>query len=229
MEAIYQYFAGIFTPRTIAQLWQGTYVTIQVTLLSGGFGLLLGLIAALGRMSSVLLFKLLAGAYIEFFRGTPLLVQLFIIFFGLPALPFIDPIPAYRAGVIGLSLYAGAYFSEIIRGAFNAIPGGQTEAAKVLGLRPVQTFSFVLLPQALRNAVPALGNQFISLIKDSTLVSVITVSELLLVGRNIISRTFRPMPVYLAVAFIYLILSNLAALGVARLERYYNRPYRQSR
>jgi His/Glu/Gln/Arg/opine family amino acid ABC transporter permease subunit len=224
-----EYLSGIFTPRALNALLDGTLVTIYVTLLSGVFGLILGLLSALGRMSPVRVLRWPAGAYIEFFRGTPLLVQLFIVFFGLPQLPFVDPMPAFWAGVLGLSLYAGAYFSEIIRGALNAVPDGQLEAAETLGLKRIQAFRFVIVPQAIRIAIPALGNQFISLIKDSTLVSVITVSDLLLEGRNLISRTFEPMTVYLAIAFVYLILSNAAALGVGALERMYNRPYRNVR
>lgn len=223
------YLTGIFTPATIRAIGEGTLVTIYVTVLSGVFGLVLGLLSALGRMSKSRILNVIAGAYIEFFRGTPLLVQLFIIYFGLPSLPFIQPMPAFWAGVVGLTVYVGAYYAEIIRGAFNAIPNGQTEAAQVLGLRPVQSYRFVLLPQAVRNAVPALGNQFISLIKDSTLVSVITVNELLLTGRNVISRTFEPMTVYMAIAFIYLILSNITAVAIGKIERHYNRPYAGSR
>jgi His/Glu/Gln/Arg/opine family amino acid ABC transporter permease subunit len=216
---------AIFTPRTLAALWRGTQATIFLTLLSGSIGLLLGLLAALGRMAPARAARLVAGAYIEFFRGTPLLVQLFIIYFGLPALPAVEPIPAFWAAVLGLSLYVGAYYAEIIRGAFNAIPKGQEEAARTLGLRVTQTYQYVLIPQAIRNAVPALGNQFISLIKDSTLASVITVTELLLAGRNVVSRTFQPFPVYIAIACIYLVLSNLAAFAVNAIEDYYNRPY----
>lgn len=221
--------SDVFTPRTLRLLWRGTVTTFWLTILSGGAGLVLGLIAALGRMSKAWPLKMIAGAYIEFFRGTPLLVQLYIVFFGLPSLPFVEPIPAFWAATITLSLYAGSYFAEIIRGAFNAIPSGQAEAARVLGLNRWQNFRFVMLPQAIRNAVPALGNQFISLIKDSTLASVITVTELLLAARNVSSRTFRPMPVYLSIAFIYLILSNLAALGVRSIERYYERPYKSAK
>lgn len=224
-----EYLTGIFTPGAINNLLDGTLVTIYVTVLSGVFGLILGLISALGRMAPVRILSWPAGAYIEFFRGTPLLVQLFIVYFGLPQLPFVDPMPAFWAGVVGLSLYAGAYFSEIIRGALNAVPSGQLEAAETLGLKTVQAYRFVVIPQATRIAVPALGNQFISLIKDSTLVSVITVSDLLLAGRNLISRTFEPMTVYLAIAFVYLILSNAAALGVAAIERRYNRPYQNTK
>jgi His/Glu/Gln/Arg/opine family amino acid ABC transporter permease subunit len=226
---MFEYLSDIFTPAHLRMLWRGTLVTIQVTLLAGLFGLVLGLVSALGRMSGNRLAWFVAGIYIEFFRGTPLLVQLFIIYFGLPSLPFVPSFDAYWAGVVGLSLYAGAYFSEIIRGAFNAIPKGQREAARVLGLGTRHMYLKILIPQATRNAVPALGNQFISLIKDSTLVSVITVSDLLLAGRNVISRTFEPFTVYLAIAFVYLILSNLAAVAVGFIERHYDRPYRQAR
>lgn len=226
---MFEYLSGIFTPATLKALWNGTLVTITVTLISGSVGLVLGLIAALGRMSRYKILNLLAGAYIEFFRGTPLLVQLFIIYFGLPSIPFLDPLPAFWAGTIGLILYVGAYNAEIIRGAFLAIGYGQSEAARSLGLTPFETYRYVLIPQALRIALPSLGNQFISLIKDSTLVSVITVNELLLTGRNIISRTYQPMTVYLAIAFIYLILSNLTALAVRQMERVQNRPYVKTR
>lgn len=226
---MFEYLSGIFTPNTLNALWNGTLTTISVTVISGSIGLVLGLIAALGRMSRFTILNWIAGAYIEFFRGTPLLVQLFIIYFGLPSLPFLDPLPAFWAGTIGLILYVGAYNAEIIRGAFLAIGYGQSEAARSLGLRPFETYRFVLIPQALRIALPALGNQFISLIKDSTLVSVITVNELLLTGRNIISRTYQPMTVYLAIAFIYLVLSNLTAAAVRYLERIQNRPYAKAR
>ena len=223
-----EYLSGIFTPNTLRLLGNGALVTIYVTLISGSIGLILGLIAALGRMSKVTILKILASIYIEFFRGTPLLVQLYILYFGLPSLPFIEPMSAFWTGVIGLTLYIGSYYAEIIRGAFNAIPHGQREAAEVLGLGVFDTYRFVLVPQATRIAVPSLGNQFISLIKDSTLVSVITVNELLLAGRNVISRTYEPMTVYLAIAVLYLVMSNLTAIAIGALERRYNRPYRNS-
>lgn len=221
-------FTNVFTGPTLGRIWDGTLVTIGVTLLAAFFGLVLGLLSALGRMTGFLPVKIVSVAYVEFFRGTPLLVQLFIIWFGVPALPGFQWENAFQAGSVGLSLYAGAYFSEIIRGAFIAIPGGQLEAAQVLGLHRFQTFRFVLFPQAMRNAVPALGNQFISLIKDSTLVSVITVHDLLFQADTVVSRTFRPFPVYLGIAMIYLLLSNIASVAVGRLEAYYNRPYRSA-
>ena len=222
-------FANVFTPTVLANLWEGTLVTAAVTVLAGVFGLLLGLLSAMGRMSSIVPLRIVAIAYVEFFRGTPLLVQLFILWFGLPALPFFQWSSAFQAGTTGMSLYAGAYFSEIIRGAFASVPNGQTEAAQVLGLSGFQNFRFIQLPQAIRNAVPALGNQFISLIKDSTLVTVISVQDLLFQADNVVSRTFRPFPVYIGIALVYLALSNLASIGVGRLEAYYNRPYRKAR
>jgi len=222
-------FTNVFTPTVLGRLWEGTQITAAVTLLAGVFGLLLGLLSALGRMSGIVPLRIVAVAYVEFFRGTPLLVQLFILWFGLPTLPFFQWDSAFQAGTTGMSLYAGAYFSEIIRGAFASVPKGQQEAAQVLGLSSFQNFRFVQLPQAIRNAVPALGNQFISLIKDSTLVTVISVQDLLFQADNVVARTFRPFPVYIGIAMVYLVLSNLASLGVNRLEAYYNRPYRAAR
>lgn len=222
-------FTNVFTPTVLGRLWEGTQITAMVTLLAGVFGLLLGLFAALGRMSGIVPLRIVAVAYVEFFRGTPLLVQLFILWFGLPTLPFFQWDSAFQAGTTGMSLYAGAYFSEIIRGAFASVPKGQQEAAQVLGLNRFQNFRFVQLPQAIRNAVPALGNQFISLIKDSTLVTVISVQDLLFQADNVVARTFRPFPVYIGIAMVYLVLSNMASLGVNRLEAYYNRPYRAAR
>ena len=222
-------FSTVFTPVVLGRLWEGTQVTAAVTILAGVFGLLLGLLSAIGRMSSFVPTRILAVGYVEFFRGTPLLVQLFILWFGLPTLPFFQWENAFQAGTVGMSLYAGAYFSEIIRGAFQAVPKGQSEAARVLGLSSFQDFRFVQLPQATRIAVPALGNQFISLIKDSTLVTVISVHDLLFQASNVVARTFRPFPVYIGIAMVYLALSNLASLGVNRLEAYYNRPYRGAR
>ena len=137
-------------------------------------------------------------------------------------------LPAFNTAVLGLSLFAGAYAAEIIRGSLNAVDRGQTEAARALGLKPWDILRLVLIPQAARTAVPALGNQFIGLLKDSSLASVITVSELLLTTRGLVSITYQPVPLYLAVALIYFLLSNVAARLFALLERRLNRPYRAS-
>ncbi|WP_158679820.1 amino acid ABC transporter permease [Deinococcus sp. NW-56] len=217
----------VFTPDALAALWRGAQLTLSLTVLASIFGLILGLIAGLGRMSRLAPVRLLAGAYIETFRGTPLLVQLFFLFFALPQITGVS-LPAFNTAVLGLSLFAGAYAAEIIRGSLNAVDRGQTEAARALGLKPWDILRLVLIPQAARTAVPALGNQFIGLLKDSSLASVITVSELLLTTRGLVSITYQPVPLYLAVALIYFLLSNVAARLFALLERRLNRPYRAS-
>lgn len=221
---------GIFTPDVLAALWRGTQVTLALTLLSSVFGLVLGFLAALARRSSFWPLRALAGVYIETFRGTPLLVQLFFLFFGLPqllrlVLPDAQALPPFQTGVLGLSLFAGAYAAEIIRGSLNAVPQGQLEAARALGLRPAQALRTVLVPQAARIAVPALGNQFIGLLKDSSLVSVITVTDLLLTARQLTSINFQPALMYAAIGLIYFVLSNVAARLFALVERRLNRPY----
>ncbi|GBF07599.1 probable glutamine ABC-transporter, permease protein [Deinococcus aerius] len=215
----------VFTPDTLRALWRGAQLTLSLTLLSSVFGLALGLIAGLGRMSRLAPLRLLAGIYIETFRGTPLLVQLFFLFFALPQITGVS-LPAFNTAVLGLSLFAGAYAAEVIRGSLNAVDRGQVDAARALGLSPLQTLRLVLIPQAARTAVPALGNQFIGLLKDSSLASVITVSELLLTTRGLVSITYQPVPLYLAVGLIYFLLSNAAARLFRLLERRLNRPYR---
>ncbi|MFC4454218.1 amino acid ABC transporter permease [Deinococcus sonorensis] len=214
----------LFTPDVLRALWQGTRLTLTLTLLASVFGLTLGMIAALGRLSRLWLLRTLAGIYIETFRGTPLLVQLFFLYFGLPQLTHVT-LPAYHTAVLGLSLFAGAYAAEIIRGSLGAVPRGQLEAARALGLPASTTLRYVLVPQATRIAIPALGNQFIGLLKDSSLASVITVTELLLTTRGLVSITYQPLPLYFAVGVVYFVLSNAAARLFALIERRLNRPY----
>ncbi len=214
----------VFTPDVLRALWRGTQLTLSLTALASVFGLALGFVAALGRLSHFWPPRLIAGVYIETFRGTPLLVQLFFLFFALPQLTKVT-LPAYQTAVLGLSLFAGAYAAEIIRGSLNVVPRGQVEAARALGLRPAQVLALVLVPQAARAALPALGNQFIGLLKDSSLASVITVTELLLTARGLVSINYQPVPMYVAVGLIYFALSNVAARLVALLERRLNRPY----
>lgn len=220
----------LFTPDILRALWTGTQLTLTLTLLASVFGLLLGVLGALGRLSRFWPARLLAGVYIETFRGTPLLVQLFFLYFALPQLlrpliPGFQSLPAFQTAVLGLSLFAGAYAAEIIRGSLNAVPRGQIEAAQALGLHSSATLRLVLLPQAARIALPALGNQFIGLLKDSSLASVITVTELLLTAKGLVSITYQPAPLYFAIGVVYFLLSNVAARLFAWLERRFNRPY----
>ncbi|PYE54847.1 amino acid ABC transporter permease [Deinococcus yavapaiensis] len=218
----------VFTPDVLNALWQGTRVTLGLTVLASVFGLGLGLVAALGRLSRLGPLRLLAGIYIEIFRGTPLLVQLFFLFFALPQLTKVT-LPPFQTAVIGLSLFAGAYAAEVIRAALLSVPRGQAEAASALGLKPTQVLRLVLVPQAARIAVPGLGNQFIGLLKDSSLASVITVTELLLTTRGIVSSNYQPVPMYFAVGVIYFVLSNAAAWVFRRMEHRLARPYAVAR
>ena len=200
-------------------------MTLALTLLASLGGLVLGLLAAIAKSSRVVVFRLLAVTYIEVFRGTPLLVQLFFFYFALPQLTGVV-LSAFTTAAIGLSLFAGAYTAEIVRGSLNAVTSGQREAAAALGLKPLQVLVEVQLPQATRIALPALGNQFIGLLKDSSLASVITVTELLLSTRGLVSVTYQPVALYAATGLIYFLLSNAASRVFAVLEHRLNRPYR---
>jgi cystine transport system permease protein len=188
-------------------------------------GLVLGLPAALMRVSPWAPVRWPAALYVSVFRGTPLLVQLFVVYYGLPSIG-IEFTPL-AAGVLTLSLNAGAYLSESLRGAINAVALGQWRAAYSLGLGWGQTLGHVVLPQALRVAVPSMSNTLISLIKDTSLVSVITMTELMLVTKELISVTFRPLPLYAAAAIIYWILSLFFENLQRRAERRFNRAHQQ--
>ena len=186
-------------------------------------GLVLGLPTALMRVSPWALLRWPAVVYVSAFRGTPLLVQLFVVYYGLPSIG-IEFTPV-TAGVLTLSLNAGAYLSESLRGAILAVAQGQWRAAYSLGLGWGQTLGHVVLPQALRVAVPSMSNTLISLIKDTSLVSVITMTELMLVTKELISVTFRPLPLYVAAAIIYWILSLFFEGLQRRAERRLNRAH----
>jgi len=188
-------------------------------------GLALGFPAAVLRVAPWALLRWPAALYVSVFRGTPLLVQLFVIYYGLPSVG-IEFTPV-TAGVLALSLNAGAYLSESLRGAIAAVSMGQWRASYSLGLSWWQALGHVVLPQALRIAVPAMSNTLISLIKDTSLVSVITMTELMLMTKELISVTFRPLPLYLAAAAIYWLLSLFFEAIQRRAERRFNRAHQQ--
>ena len=188
-------------------------------------GLALGFPAAVLRVAPWALLRWPAALYVSVFRGTPLLVQLFVIYYGLPSVG-IEFTPV-TAGVLALSLNAGAYLSESLRGAIAAVSMGQWRASYSLGLSWWQALGHVVLPQALRMAVPAMSNTLISLIKDTSLVSVITMTELMLVTKELISITFRPLPLYLAAAAIYWLLGLLFERLQRLAERRLNRAHQQ--
>lgn len=205
-------------------LLQGTLLTLKFAVLSMAFGLVIGIVVALMGIGNQRILKVIARVYVSIMRGTPLLVQIFVVYYGLPGIGIaLEPTPA---GVLTLSLNVGAYLSESMRGAILGVPRGQWLAAYSLGMTPVQTLRHVVGPQALRLAVPSLSNSLISLIKDTSLVSVITVTELLRTSQEIIAATYQPLPLYLAAAAIYWILSTALSAAQHVLERRLSLPTR---
>src|SRR5580704_11918382 len=193
--------------QSVPALAQGAVLTIKFAVYSMFFGLVAGVILAMMGISHNRVFVGVARCYVSVMRGTPLLVQIFVIYYGLPSLGIsLDPTPA---GVIALSANVAAYLSESMRGAILGIPSGQWLAAYSLGLSRRQTLRYVVAPQALRIAVPSLSNSLISLIKDTSLVSVITVTELLRSAQEIIASTYQPLPLYLAAAVVYWVLCQV--------------------
>lgn len=193
----------------------GLWMTLEISALSLVSALALGMVAGLGRVSANPAARNLAATYVELVRGTPLLVQIFIFYFFIGTVLELSPL---AAGVAALSVFTGAYVAEIIRAGIEAVPRGQMEAARSLGMGYAKAMRFVVLPQALRKALPPLAGQFISLIKDSSLVSVIAITDLTKAGREIVSSTFTPFEVWFTVALMYLVLTGSLSLLVRRLE-----------
>nr|WP_210290018.1 amino acid ABC transporter permease [Rhizobium skierniewicense] len=197
-------------------LWAGVKFTIPLTLLSFALGLTLGLATAVARLFGPAPLRLLARFYVWVIRGTPLLVQLFVIFYGLPSIGIL--LDAFPAALIGFTLNVGAYTSEIIRAAISSVPKGQWEAAFSTGMNWRQAMQRTILPQASRVAVPPLSNTFISLVKDTSLAAAITVPELFQSAQRIVATTYEPLILYIEAAIIYLALSSVLSSLQARLE-----------
>jgi cystine transport system permease protein len=195
----------------------GTSYTLLFALSSMLGGLLLGFLLAVARIVPWRVIHWPAAIYVSLMRGTPLLVQIFVVYYGLPSVGIeFSPL---AAGVLTLSLNAGAYLSESLRGAILGVGKGQWSASYSLGMSYPQTLAFVVVPQAIRIAVPSMSNTLISLIKDTSLVSVITVTELMLSTKEIIAITFRPLPLYITAAMVYWCLSICFEALQHRLER----------
>ncbi|WP_291431113.1 amino acid ABC transporter permease [Deinococcus sp.] len=196
-------------------------VTLGFALAAMLLGLPLGFCVALARLSRLGWVRGLSSLYVSFIRGTPLLVQIFVIYYGLPSLGItLNPV---AGGVIALTLNAAAYLSETIRAAILSVPRGQREAATSLGLNAGQTMRLIVLPQAARVSLPSMSNTLIGLVKDTSLVSVITVVELLRSAQLVIARTFEPFGPYLAAALIYWAVSSLLEIVQRALERRFSR------
>jgi polar amino acid transport system permease protein len=197
-------------------LLQATAVTLELSALAIIIGLILGLIAALMKLSNFKVLRWLASFYIWITRGTPLIAQLLLIYFGLPK--FGIQIGAFESAVIGLGINAGAFIAEIFRGGILSIPKGQTEAAESLGMSYFKILRRIILPQALRISVPALGNQAISMLKDTSLASIVTVSELMMTSQQFAAGNFAFIEFYITASAIYLALTSILYIVLRKLE-----------
>jgi len=183
---------------------KGVFLTVEISFFAIVIGLSIGIVAAVARTSRFKILNLISAIYVEVFRNTPLLIQIFIIFFGLPGIGI--KLSPYISGLTALVLYVGAYNTEVIRSGLEAVPRGQMEAAKSLGLTGVQAFLYIILPQTVRISLPALGNNWVSLVKNSSLVSVIGMVELTWVALDLNALTFRSFELFGAATIFYLIL-----------------------
>ena len=197
----------------------GTYITIILAVCAVVIGSILGVLLTLLRRSRFVVVKVLGDIYVEFIRGTPLLAQIFIFYVGLPILLNGMEIPDLAVGIIALSINASAYISETIRSGIDAVPRGQMEAARSLGMNQQLTMFDIILPQAFKNILPALGNQFIGSIKDSSIVSVIGIAELMYKATIVRGNTALGLEPILVASFIYLVLTFGLSRILASVER----------
>ena len=195
----------------------GAGVTIKITALSVALGVVIGLFV---RISRIKILRVLAAIYVDFFRGTPLLVQIFLVYFALPVITGqrVDP---FVAAIGSCGINSGAYVAEIFRAGIQSIDKGQMEAGRSLGMTWVQTMRYIIVPQAFKRVIPPLGNEFIALLKDSSLVSVIGFEELTRRGQLIIAKTYGSLEIWISVAVIYLAMTLTISRFVAYLERRY--------
>jgi polar amino acid transport system permease protein len=210
-----------FLADILPYLLRGAVTTVQLTVVSMALALVAGLVLALMRLSRSRPLRLLSGAYIEIIRGTPLLVQLFIIYYGLPQYGI--RLEAFAAGVIGLSMNYSAYLAEVYRAGILAIDKGQWEAGGSIGLSRAALLQYIIVPQAARIVLPPVGNYFISMLKDSALVSTISIIELMRAAQLRVAITFRAMDIYLVVALIYFLMSYPCSVLIRYLERWTSR------
>jgi polar amino acid transport system permease protein len=198
-------------------LLEGAYLTITVSLLSFALATVIGLLVGIARISRLLPLRMLATPYVQFIRGTPLLLQLFFIYYVLPYGGII--LTPFVSGLLGLTLNYSAYMAEVFRGGVLAIPKGQWEAGLSIGMSRRLLLRRIILPQALRIVIPALGNFFVSIFKDSALVSVVTMRDLMFSGQILAAATFKHFEIFAMVAAIYFLISYPTAKLVEYIER----------
>ena len=196
----------------------GACITVEITALTVFFGMIIGICVSLIRMSDFKILRWLGNVYVDFIRGTPLLIQIFLVYFALPSI-IGHRVDAYFAAISACSINSGAYMAEVFRGGIQSIDIGQMEAGRSLGMTWWQTMRYIILPQAFKRIIPPLGNEFIAMLKDSSLVSVIGFEELTRRGQLIIARTYASFEIWMAVAIIYLILTFTVARLTGLLER----------
>jgi polar amino acid transport system permease protein len=198
-------------------LLEGAYLTITVSLLSFALATMIGLLVGIARISRLLPLRMLATPYVQFIRGTPLLLQLFFIYYVLPYAGII--LSPFVSGLLGLTLNYSAYMAEVFRGGVLAIPKGQWEAGLSIGMSRRLLLRRIILPQALRIVLPALGNFFVSIFKDSALVSVVTMRDLMFSGQILAAATFKHFEIFAMVAAIYFLISYPTAKFVEYIEQ----------
>lgn len=219
----------------LSKYWQyyliGAKNTVLLAFLAVVIGVMIGILLAVCRIGKNRPIRFLATAYVEFIRGTPLLVQLFIIYYGLqtigirfPNVPMFSKILGinfadFMAGVITMGINSGAYVCEIFRAGIQSIDKGQSEASRSLGLSYAKTLIYVVIPQAIRNVLPALGNEFVVVIKESSIVSIIGIADLMYKANTVRGNTFQPFEPLLVAAFVYFILTFPLSKLLARIER----------
>ena len=204
--------------RALPILLMGAGVTIEITAFSVAIGFFIGLFVGIARISQFKILRIMAAVYADCIRGTPLLVQIFLIYFALP-MAIGQRVEPFIAAVAACGINSGAYVSEIFRAGIQAIDVGQMEAGRSLGLTWWQTMRFIILPQAFKNILPPLGNEFIAMLKDSSLVSVIGFEELTRRGQLIIAQTYGSFEIWMTVAVLYLIMTMPISRIVAFLEK----------
>jgi len=197
-------------------LINGLIVTLKISGLGGLVAFLIAIVLAFMRISKYPILQYIASAYITVIRGTPLLVQIFIFYF---IIATIFDVPRFYAGAMSLGLFYGAYIAEVLRGAIQSIDQGQHEAAKSLGMNYIQTMGSIIMPQALKRALPTLVGEVIALVKDSSLVSVISITDLTKVGREIVANTFSPFETWLIVALMYFAITSILSFVGHRWEK----------
>jgi cystine transport system permease protein len=207
---------GILLDSFFPLLKAGLMFTVPLTIISFLLGMIVAFAVAIIRVLNIRVLDKIVKFYVWIIRGTPLLVQLFIIFFGLPTIGI--TLNALISAIIGFTLSVGAYGSETIRAAILSVPKGQWEAAHALGLSKLQTLLYVILPQAIKVAIPPMANSFISLVKDTSLAAAVTFSELFQVAQQITARTYEPLWLYIEAAFIYLMFCSVLSVLQSRLE-----------